>query len=156
MNSQEQARQIIKSNNFMVLATSDENQPWISPVFFATADNKTFYWHSARNTKHSQIVAANSHVAVVIFNSTNPEIPGLYMKGQAMEVEEDKVEEGLEILFGKAVSNFAKREELLSHPEDFKGEGKLRLYKFIAEEFFLSNSEQWNNKWVDWTEKVDL
>lgn len=147
-------KKIIAENNFMVIATSDDKKPWISPVFFATADDKTFYWHSGKDTKHSHIIARNPHIAVVIFNSTNPEIPGLYMKGKAVEVGDEELAESLEILFSKAPMDDQKRKDILSRTEDFQGEGKLRLYKFVAEQFYLSNSKRWHEKWLDWTEEV--
>lgn len=147
-------RQIISDNSFMTIATSDGNIPWVSPVFFAMDENHTFFWHSGKDTKHSRIIAKNPEISVVIFNSRNAEVPGLYMRGQAMEAEEGELQHGLEILFDKAVLYQDKKEELLSHPEDFQGEGRLRLYKFVPEKFFLSNSEKWNGKWIDWTEEA--
>lgn len=156
MDPKQVAKKVIAENLFMVLATSDQNIPWVSPVFYATGDNKTFYWHSAKNTKHSHIIAQNPHLAVVIFNSTNPEIPGLYMKGKAEEVtDKEEIVQGISLLFGKALKDEDKRQELIEHPEDFQDEARLRVYKFTVEEFYLSNSERWNDKWVDWTDKVE-
>ncbi len=156
MNQVDQIKKSLSESNFMVLATSEDNHPWISPLFFATEDNKTFYWHSGKDTKHSQIIAKNPSIAVVIFNSTNPEVPGLYMKGKGMEVVGEELQKGLEVLFTKAQPDEEKRKAILACPEDFEGEGKLRLYKFVAESFSTNIFEVWNDKFVDSTEELTL
>ncbi len=52
------ARTIIDSNMYMVLGTADESgQPWVSPVYYASAGYKEFYWVSSPEVKHSQNIA---------------------------------------------------------------------------------------------------
>lgn len=150
------AKKVIEENSFMVLATTDQQYPWVTPVFYAHDENYNFYWHSAPVTKHSKFIEQNPNVSIVIFNSTNPELPGLYMEGKAMELDNHELYSGLEILMQKAVKNEKERSEILSHPEDFKAEGKLRMYKFVPAKFYINDSEKWNNKWVDWHVEVPL
>jgi hypothetical protein len=56
---------------FMTLATADaEGVPWASPVWYATEDNRTFYWVSDPRARHSRNIAQRPEIAIVIFDST--------------------------------------------------------------------------------------
>jgi len=66
-------KNIIDSMMYMVLGTADASgQPWVSPVYFASAGYKQFYWVSSPEAKHSQNIAVRSQVSIVIFDSRVP------------------------------------------------------------------------------------
>jgi hypothetical protein len=45
----ELARATIDANRYMALGTADENgHPWVSPVWFASEDYRSFHWISSR------------------------------------------------------------------------------------------------------------
>jgi nitroimidazol reductase NimA-like FMN-containing flavoprotein (pyridoxamine 5'-phosphate oxidase superfamily) len=53
---------IIAGNRYMVLGTADEQgAPWATPVWFATADCRVFYWVSDPNARHSRNIAAQEY-----------------------------------------------------------------------------------------------
>jgi nitroimidazol reductase NimA-like FMN-containing flavoprotein (pyridoxamine 5'-phosphate oxidase superfamily) len=80
----DQAKAIIKQVKYATLATvSGDGQPWNTPVFFAY-DGFTIYWGSYKDTQHSQNIAANGEVFVVIYDSTAE--PG---KGKAVYISAD-------------------------------------------------------------------
>src|SRR5688500_19441716 len=74
------ARTIIDSNMYMVLGTADAaGNPWVSPVYYASASYKEFYWVSSPDVRHSQNIAVHPQVSIVIFDSQAP-----IGKGQGM------------------------------------------------------------------------
>jgi hypothetical protein len=67
------ARSIIDSNRYMTLATADETGlPWLSPVWYAPAQYREFFWVSSPQARHSRNLATRPHLAIVIFDSTSP------------------------------------------------------------------------------------
>jgi uncharacterized protein YhbP (UPF0306 family) len=86
------ARAIIDEIAFMTLATVDaDGMPWASPVWFAHADYAELLWISRPNTRHSQNIATNPHIAIVIFDSRTPIDTGrgVYLEAEAGEVPDD-------------------------------------------------------------------
>jgi Pyridoxamine 5'-phosphate oxidase len=68
------ARGIVDSNLYMTLATADEaGLPWASPVWYAVADYREFFWISSPEARHSRNIAVRPRVAIVIFDSRAPE-----------------------------------------------------------------------------------
>ena len=77
---------IIAGNRYMVLGTADEQgAPWATPVWFATADCRVFYWVSDPNARHSRNIAARPEIAIAIFDSTvTPgDAAAVYMRARA-------------------------------------------------------------------------
>lgn len=71
------ARALIEANLYMTLGTADaEGRPWLSPVYFATADYAEFYWVSARDAAHSRNIAQRPQMSLVIFDSQVPTYHG--------------------------------------------------------------------------------
>jgi pyridoxine/pyridoxamine 5'-phosphate oxidase len=121
--------ELITASRYMVLATADaDGVPWVSPVWFATEDQRTFYWISDPNARHSRNIAARPEVAIVIFDSTV--IPGeakaVYMEARA----EHCGTEGFEV--------FARESRAqglwITKPEDVTAPAKHRLYRAVAGE----------------------
>jgi Pyridoxamine 5'-phosphate oxidase len=82
-------RRVIDANRYMALGTADEaGQPWVSPVWFATEDYRSFHWVSSPNAKHSRNLAAHPEIAIAIFDSSVPVggAQAVYMKGVAEEL----------------------------------------------------------------------
>ena len=78
----------------MVLATADAaGRPWSTPVWFATEDNRRFYWVSKPGARHSRNIAERPEIGIVIFDSTVT--PGdahaLYMAATAEQVPADEI-----------------------------------------------------------------
>ena len=67
------ARRDIDSNQFMTIGTADEEGvPWVSPVWYAHAGYREFYWVSSLEARRSQNIAARSEMSVVTFDSCAP------------------------------------------------------------------------------------
>ena len=83
------ARSVIDENSYMALGTADEaGNPWVSPVWFASEDYRSFHWVSSPDAKHSRHLAAHPEVAIAIFDSSVPVggAQAVYMKGVAKQL----------------------------------------------------------------------
>jgi nitroimidazol reductase NimA-like FMN-containing flavoprotein (pyridoxamine 5'-phosphate oxidase superfamily) len=85
---------IIATNRYMTLATADaDGVPWASPVWFATEDERIFYWVSDPNARHSRNIVKRPEIALVIFDSTVA--PGdaraVYVAARAEQVAPDEI-----------------------------------------------------------------
>jgi uncharacterized pyridoxamine 5'-phosphate oxidase family protein len=99
------ARAIIDTNLYVTLGTADaEGTPWVSPVYFGTADYAELYWVSAHDAKHSRNIAQRPHVSMVIFDSGVPTYHGraVYLSATATELTGEALERGIEIYPGPA------------------------------------------------------
>jgi len=94
------ARAIIDANLYLTLGTTDpDGYPWTSPVYFAPAGDREFYWMSATDARHSRHVAARPQVSMVIFDSTVLPYHGraVYAVGEARELSGSDLDRALEI-----------------------------------------------------------
>ncbi|HYT81257.1 MAG TPA: pyridoxamine 5'-phosphate oxidase family protein [Actinomycetota bacterium] len=69
------ARSIIDSNKYMTLATADsDGVPWASPVWYAPAEYRQFFWVSSPEAMHSRNLAVRPRLAIVISARTGPAV----------------------------------------------------------------------------------
>jgi nitroimidazol reductase NimA-like FMN-containing flavoprotein (pyridoxamine 5'-phosphate oxidase superfamily) len=82
----------------MTLGTADgEGQPWVSPVFFATAGETEFLWVSEPGARHSLNLVVRPEVSLVVFDSRAPIRTGraVYVSALAGQVNADDL--GLQV-----------------------------------------------------------
>jgi hypothetical protein len=99
----ELARSIVDANLYMTLGTADrDGRPWVSPVYFASADYIDFYWISDPESTHSRNLAARAQASIVIFDSQVRPGSGnaVYMSAQASELSGPELDRGLAIYPG--------------------------------------------------------
>ncbi|HEY3002866.1 MAG TPA: pyridoxamine 5'-phosphate oxidase family protein, partial [Kribbellaceae bacterium] len=92
------ARALIDANLYVTLGTADaDGTPWVSPVYFATADYAEFYWTSADDAAHSRNIARRPQVSMVIFDSQVPTYHGraVYLSATATELTGRDLDRGL-------------------------------------------------------------
>ena len=130
------ARAIVDANHYMTLATAGSTgEPWASPVWFATADYRRFFWVSKPGARHSLNLAARPQIAIVIFDSQLRPGAGraVYISAVAGEVESAEVVDGLEVYSGRSVA-----EGLEAWAStDVLPEASHRLYRATASEVFV-------------------
>lgn len=133
------ARAIIDENRYMALGTADEDgAPWVSPVWYAPAGYREFFWVSSPDARHSHNIAARPEIAIVIFDSRAPvgSGQGVYMSAVAEQVEEAELERGMGI--------FSRRCELQGirpwSQADVRPPARHRLYRAAASEHFVLDS----------------
>ena len=130
------ARAIIDSNRYMTLATADETGlPWASPVWYAEAGYREFFWVSAPEARHSRNLAARPQVGIVIFDSSVPEgeAQAVYMFAVAEQLTGGEVDKGLTV--------FNRRNEAQGlrawTNADVGLQARHRLYRATASEQFV-------------------
>ncbi len=100
------ARELIDGNLYMTLGTADaDGHPWVTPVFYATADYASFYWVSRTDALHSRNLAIRPRLSIVIFDSTAAAETGraVYMTATARELTGSDLDLGVEIYPGPMV-----------------------------------------------------
>jgi nitroimidazol reductase NimA-like FMN-containing flavoprotein (pyridoxamine 5'-phosphate oxidase superfamily) len=130
------ARTIIDANLYMTLATADEvGRPWASPVYFAHADHREFFWVSRPDATHSLNIAARPELGIVVFDSHAPISTGggMYMSAIAEEVTGDERETGMAVFSARSLVHGGE-EWGVDHVE---APSHLRLYRATASEHWV-------------------
>jgi nitroimidazol reductase NimA-like FMN-containing flavoprotein (pyridoxamine 5'-phosphate oxidase superfamily) len=128
-----QAREIVAANRYMVLSTADgDGRPWVSPVWFATADGVEFLWISKPATRHSTNIRGRPEIAIVIFDSSVA--PGdaraLYLSARAEELDGAERDRCLQVYSAESVA-----QRLAAFTvRDVSDGGRWRLYRAVATE----------------------
>ena len=130
------ARAIIDSNMYMVLGTADASgQPWVSPVYFASAGYSQFYWVSSPEVRHSRNIATRSQISIVVFNSQTPigTGQGVYMSAIAEQLNGLALEQGIGIFSRTSLGHGGHEWK----PEDVQSSALYRLYRATALEHWV-------------------
>jgi hypothetical protein len=99
------ARELLDANRYLTIGTVDaDGTPWTSPVYFAAADEREFYWVSAIDARHSRNLAVRPQVSVVVFDSSVLPYHGraLYATGTARELAGADLDRGLAVYPGSS------------------------------------------------------
>jgi nitroimidazol reductase NimA-like FMN-containing flavoprotein (pyridoxamine 5'-phosphate oxidase superfamily) len=130
------ARAIIDANLYMVLGTADEaGRPWVSPVYYAPAAYREFFWVSSPDATHSRNLEARPEVSIVVFDSGVPISTGqaVYMSATAGELVGDERAEALEIYSRRTLAHGGREWTL----EDVQSPARLRLYRATAVDHYV-------------------
>jgi hypothetical protein len=125
------ARDIIDANLYMILGTADrDGAPWVSPVYFASADYTRFYWTSTLDATHSRNLAERPGLSIVIFDSQVPPYHGraVYLSAIGVELDGDELDEGLAVYPGPRPGATSLTREDVTAPAPY------RLYRATASE----------------------
>jgi nitroimidazol reductase NimA-like FMN-containing flavoprotein (pyridoxamine 5'-phosphate oxidase superfamily) len=135
------ARAIIDGNGYLTLATADaDGLPWASPVWYAPASYREFFWVSKPGARHSQNIAVRPEVGIVIFDSTVPMSTGkaVYLAARAEQVfDEREIERGVSVFSRRSLERGGRAWT----PDDVAPDARLRLYRATASEQFVLSPE---------------
>ena len=129
------AQTIIDTNLYMTLGTTDSHgRPWTSPVYFAAAGIREYYWVSATDARHSRNLAERPQVSLVIFDSTVPPYHGraVYVVGEAGELSGSDVDRALQVYPGPD-----DRGGTPLTPQEVTAPAPYRLYRATASEMWV-------------------
>lgn len=135
------ARTLIDASLYLVLGTADEDGlPWASPVYFAHAEHRDFFWVSKPDARHSRNIAARPDVSIVIFDSSVPigTGQGVYMTAHAEELAGAELERGIDVFSQRSQAHGAAREWTL---DDVRPPAPYRLYRATASEHSVLDPE---------------
>jgi hypothetical protein len=130
------ARDMVDDGSYMTLATADHaGRPWASPVWYAHAGYREFFWVSSPEARHSRNLAGRPQTGIVIFDSRAPIGTGqaVYLDATAEEATGDDVPRGIEVFSEKSRARGASGWSLA----DVQSPARLRLYRANASEAFV-------------------
>jgi Pyridoxamine 5'-phosphate oxidase len=150
-------RSVVDANRYMVLGTADEaGYPWVTPVWFASEDYRSFHWVSSPDAKHSRHLAGRPEVAIAIFDSSVPVggAQAVYMKGEAEELTGAALEQGLEVFDRVSRQDHGRGFGL----DDVQGSALFRLYRATVSEHWvlIPGRDPDRGSGVDRSERVSL
>lgn len=125
------AKAIIDASLYMVLGTADaDGLPWVSPVYYAPADYRRFFWVSRPEATHSRNLERRAEVSIVIFDSSVPigTGQGVYIKAVAGRVEGDERTEAIGLFSRRSLEHGGAAWTL----DDVQPPAQLRLYGATA------------------------
>ena len=125
------ARDIIDTNLYMTLGIADDTgRPWVSPVYYAPAGYKEFFWVSSPEARHSCNLAARPEVSIVIFDSRQPigKGQGVYFSAFAVELKGEDLDRGIAIFSRRSPAHGAREWTR----EDVTPPSRHRLYRAVA------------------------
>jgi nitroimidazol reductase NimA-like FMN-containing flavoprotein (pyridoxamine 5'-phosphate oxidase superfamily) len=125
------ARAIIDASLYMVLGTADETgRPWVTPVYYASAGYRDFFWVSVPGAKHSRNLEVRPELSIAIFDSSVPVDTGqcVYMSAVARELAGDERAEPLDIFSRRGLGHGGRAWTLA----DVQAPARHRLYQASA------------------------
>jgi uncharacterized protein YhbP (UPF0306 family) len=132
---------IIDANLYMTLGTADAaGRPWVSPVYYAAAEYREFFWVSEPEATHSRNLATRPELSIVIFDSTVPinTGQGVYMAAVAEELTGAELERGIDLFSRRSQEHGG----LPWTREDVQPPARLRLYRATVSEHSLLERER--------------
>jgi uncharacterized protein YhbP (UPF0306 family) len=158
MDTVKMAKDIIFSNRFLTLSTSDRNgSVWSTPLSYSVDSECNFYFTTAVDSIHINNIRDNPYVAFSIFDSTRKvsDVDGLQVKGVVGEVERDKLKEVVESFYRFVFPDPEERIENEAKPECFLQDEYpvYRFFQIYPTEIYKRDTE---NTDVDRRVQIDL
>lgn len=129
------ARAVLAKTRYLTLGTvDDDGRPWTTPVYFAPAGSREFYWLSAADADHSRHLVARPAVSLVVFDSTVAPYHGraVYAAGEAYQLDGDDL--------GAAFAAYPRRDgdgaSEVSYA-DVSGDSPYRMYRATASRLWV-------------------
>lgn len=147
------AKEIIDEREYITIATtSEDGQPWNTPVYSAFGEDYTFYWGSDKEAQHSKNIATNSKVFLVIYDSTVTagEGEGVYVLATATQItNSNEMDRAHKHIQDRRPNWYWRRHE-------FDGDTPLALYKAVPHKVWMNGEGNKNNHYVDVRDEVKL
>lgn len=133
----ERAKELLHTVRHAALATvNQDGSPHNSPVFSTFDEELNFYWASNPAAQHSQNVARDGRVFVVLFDSVGKG-GGLYVKGQATICRGDELTNAL-IAVNASRKHWVREQVDASYYID----GPDRLYKAVCQAVWVNITDR--------------
>ncbi|MDA1316892.1 MAG: pyridoxamine 5'-phosphate oxidase family protein [bacterium] len=136
------AAEILKSNIYFTLATTDGNVPWAAPLFYCMDEDFNFYFISQMESLHTIHIMKQPHVSYAVFDSHQREGEGngIQGDGKVTLLEGDEITKGLKYY----KTSFIKLDvEALSAPAPY------RLFKITTNHFYILDPETETDKRIE-------
>jgi nitroimidazol reductase NimA-like FMN-containing flavoprotein (pyridoxamine 5'-phosphate oxidase superfamily) len=127
------AQALLDANIYLTLGTTGaDGRPWTSPVCFAAAGVREYYWISAFDAQHSRNLTERPQISLVVFDSTVAPYHGraVYATGYARELSGDEMDAGLAVYPGA-------RDVPTLTRHDVTGSSAYRIYQATATDLWV-------------------
>lgn len=86
-------KEILRDSRELILATSENNIPWVAVLVFGHDENFNLYWISDKDTKHSLQLETNPKVAATVTKEPtgNGQDKGLQIEGEARVLRDEEI-----------------------------------------------------------------
>lgn len=141
----EKARHVIETNNYVTVATTDnEGNPWAAPVFFAYDKDYNLYFLSAVDSRHAENLAQNPNIAAVIFDSTSPvgQSDGVQLEGKVIPVERKAVAKVINIYCKRLFPNSDVPATERYIPDEYSGASEFRFFKITIVKAYTTGEDR--------------
>lgn len=99
----QRVRELIQRNRYIVLATSDGDNPWVAPLEYMADEDLNFYFFSPSDVRHVRHIEQNGSVAAAVFDTDQPEygadttvnLNGVQMECTARKLERSEYSEAV-------------------------------------------------------------
>lgn len=138
-------QQLLRRIPYVTIATvCPDGQPWNSPVVGKFDGDMNLYWVSWKENRHSQNIAHDPRIFVVVYDSQVPEGQGegLYLQMRARELAAGELAEAQKIYD----ASFFKHE--FGHGQ-FQSECPHRIYKAVPERMWSNIDGEAEGHFVD-------
>lgn len=155
---EDEAKKIISDNIYMTIATSsNDGEPWISPVYFNFDAEYNLYWISNKESHHSELVRQNPRVAIVVFNSKAPNFTGdgVYFRCRVSELESgNDIQKGIDTYYG---GRHVSTDQDKLDTSNYSGTSPWRIYRAMPTEISkLGEGKEVDGYWLDSRVIVEL
>lgn len=152
------AKEIIKQNKFLSLATADRGgNVWSTPLSYSVDDECNFYFTTTLDSKHIENIKKNPYVSFSIFDSTRrvSDIDGLQIKGIVGEVERERLPEIVKNYYIQVFPDIEERKLWESPYENFTLD-EYPVYRFFQITPFEVHKRDTDNIDVDRTVVINI
>ena len=149
------AARVFKRNRFCVIATaSRDGAPWLSPVFYNYGPDYTVVWESARDARHSLLLAENPRVALFVKDEgAKGPANDLYVEATARPVPAEGLAQALDV-WQEGPHGHSDRSP--RSVEDYAADKPLGLYEASIDKLYVLKQTRMGGYEVDVREEVDL
>lgn len=136
------AKDIIKDNIYLTLATSLNDSVWAAPVYYDIDNEYNFYYISQLTSLHTKNVLKNPRVAFAIFDSRQKADTGNGVQGigNVYLLKDNELNKAFKIY----KSNYIPKKR-----ENFTGKASYRFFKIVPEKLYILDPEAKVDKRVE-------
>lgn len=131
--AEQHADEFLALSSVMQLATSHDNKPWISTVYYVADTERNIYWLSLPERRHSQEITLNTNVAVAIAIKQDLPVIGIQAEGTVTIVEDAALVESVLATYTAKYDGAGKE----FHTRFAEGKNKHQLYKLTPNQLVL-------------------
>jgi uncharacterized protein YhbP (UPF0306 family) len=131
--AEEYVDEYLSLGQIMQLATSNDNNPWISTVYYIADSERNLYWLSVPERRHSKEVTNNPQVAIAVAIKQDIPVIGIQAAGTVEVVADSDVVETILAAYVKKYDGAGKD----FHQRFIEGKNKHQLYKLTPDTLVL-------------------